>query len=42
LLKGDQKKVRGNATVMQEIQTKLTLMESLVKEQKKLEQTVKE
>jgi hypothetical protein len=42
LLKGHLKKAHGNATAMQEIQTRLTLMENLVKEQKNLEHTVKE
>jgi hypothetical protein len=41
-LKDDLKKARGNAMESQGIQARLTLMESLVKEQKKVEETVKQ
>jgi hypothetical protein len=40
-LKDDLKKARGNAMESQGIQARLTLMESLVKEQNKVEETVK-
>ncbi len=42
LMKGEQKQARGNPILQQDIQMRITLMESLVKEQKEVEKRVKD